>query len=159
MWCGAASGRPQQLTDLSPALAGPWVCQLKTAYIWNSGDSWEDIKMSQSPKRLGRLLKELALRPNIWSILGRISWGAEKNVSLAFVWSVLQLSVRSIWFIKSFTSIDSLFSFVLTGCVWEEWVGTEVPHSNCAVLLYGFRSSRMCTHLWLGHMVLKSWSP
>jgi hypothetical protein len=37
MGCAAASDCPQQLTDLSHALAGVWFCQLKIVYVWNPG--------------------------------------------------------------------------------------------------------------------------
>jgi hypothetical protein len=63
-------------------------------------------------------LLRLALGPNMWSILEKVSWATEKKLyPSVFGWNVQQLSVRSILFMTSVSTSISLFGFVWMTCL------------------------------------------
>ena len=75
------------------------------------------LKSSNSPGWSDRMhgtisvsLLRLFLWLIMWKILGKVPWGGGKEVYFVLVWNILQISVKSAWFIISINFGVSVFS-------------------------------------------------
>lgn len=91
----------------------PWVCILPAASFVVTLQLWSMVfKEDTSAISVLLCLLRLALYPNMWAVLEKCPWAAEKKVdSLVLEWNILKVSVKSSWFLTAVSSSISLHNF------------------------------------------------
>ena len=99
-------------------------------YCCGQKDAWKKKMLDMISVFLNFL--RLVLWPSMWSILENVPCALEKNVySAVFGWSILHISINSIWSNVSFKASVSLLIFCLNHLSIDVSGGVKVPYYYC----------------------------